>query len=742
MEPDLTADDLPARIAGFDGLVVRSTKVRRSVFEAADRLTLVIRAGAGTNSIDTDAAATMGVFVCNVPGRNAAAVAELTMGLLLAIDRRIADNVADLRGGHWDKKRYSKAGGLLGSTMGIIGLGSIGLAVAERAAAFGIEVQALAKPGRSEHVVTRAEELGITMCDSMGELVSSSDIVSLHLPSSEDTRHLVDDNFLQLMRPGAILINTSRGDVVDEGALLKALDAGAVRAGLDVYADEPGSGKGAWDSPLARHPAVVGTHHIGASTEQAQRAIAAGVTEVVDAFMAGEVRHCVNLDPSRLGSITLTIRHLDRVGVLAQVLDRLSTAGLNVEHMENRVFRGGRAAVASIDVAGKASDSLLAALREIPHVLSVTEVTLAKDAAPSVDVVRPFPARVVRPEWARRLVIGMSELPEDTGTLPPVAPVDPSAYDESDAALYVYRQQRGDLSSTGVVCDVSVRAFGDQVRGHEAVQAQRVESLVHHHATTDAPPALVALLHNAGPVYAETLDEVCRTPPLLDFAGPSGLRQTVWRVFPGSPTTGLAGELAAAHHYIADGHHRVAAALTEWRRSGEPPDAGVLCVVHPMDGLRLSAFHRRVIGPVDPTAILDLLAPAFRVAPTVAPPQPAAGSFGLYADGRWYDVTPSAAGAGLDVEVLRAQVLDHLVHTVEIAPARTLVDELTRRCDADGGALFTLAPPPLATLTRLADADEVMPPKTTYFEPKPCAGIFLLGSERSRLPRRIGAPSG
>jgi D-3-phosphoglycerate dehydrogenase / 2-oxoglutarate reductase len=144
MEPDLTADDLPARIAGFDGLVVRSTKVRRAVFDAADRLALVIRAGAGTNTIDTDAAATTGVFVSNVPGRNAAAVAELTIGLLLAIDRRIADNVADLRNGHWDKKHYSKAGGLLGSTMGIIGLGSIGLAVAERAVAFGIEVQTLA----------------------------------------------------------------------------------------------------------------------------------------------------------------------------------------------------------------------------------------------------------------------------------------------------------------------------------------------------------------------------------------------------------------------------------------------------------------------------------------------------------------------------------------------------------------------------------------------------------------------
>ncbi|HET6625073.1 MAG TPA: NAD(P)-dependent oxidoreductase [Nocardioidaceae bacterium] len=379
MEPGLAADDLPTRVAGFDALVVRSTKVTRTVFETADRLALVIRAGAGTNTIDTDAAANHGVLVSNVPGRNAVAVAELTMGLLLAIDRRIADNVTDLRRGHWDKARYSKARGLLGSTMGVIGLGSIGFAVAERAAAFGIHVQALAKPGRPAHAVSRAEDLAITMCDSMEELLSSSDIVTLHVPSGEDTRHLVDDHFLDRMRNGAILLNTSRGDVVDEPALLKALDAGAVRAGLDVFADEPGSAQGSWDSPLGRHPNVVATHHIGASTEQAQDAIAAGVTEIVDAFMAGEALHCVNLDPRRLGSSTLTVRHLDRVGVLAHVLDQLSNAGLNVEHMENRVFRGGEAAVASIDVAGRTDEALLADLRGIPDVLGVSEATLGED---------------------------------------------------------------------------------------------------------------------------------------------------------------------------------------------------------------------------------------------------------------------------------------------------------------------------------------------------------------------------
>jgi D-3-phosphoglycerate dehydrogenase len=381
VDASLGAGDLADRISGSDVLVVRSTKVGADVFEAADRLALVIRAGAGTNTIDTAAAAAHGVLVSNVPGRNAAAVAELTMGLILAIDRRIPDNVADLRRGRWEKKEYAKADGLLGSTLGIIGLGSIGLCVAERAAAFGIRVQALARPGRRQDVVARAEDLGVTFRETLPDLLATSDIVSLHVPAHADTKRLVDAGFLDRMRTGAILVNTSRGDVVDEQALLQALDAGRVRAGLDVYADEPGSGSSDWTSAVAQHPAVVGTHHIGASTRQAQQAIADGVVEIVDAFATGGSRHCVNLSPGRLGAATLTIRHLDRVGVLARVLDLLSAADLNVEHMENRVFDGGHAAIATIDVGGTVPASLRTDLEAIPHVLGVSTATLPDEGA-------------------------------------------------------------------------------------------------------------------------------------------------------------------------------------------------------------------------------------------------------------------------------------------------------------------------------------------------------------------------
>ncbi|MDT0352684.1 NAD(P)-dependent oxidoreductase [Pseudonocardia charpentierae] len=384
VEPALTTAELPTRIAGVEGLVVRSTKVDRAVFDAADKLALVIRAGAGTNTIDVEAAARTGVLVSNVPGRNAVAVAELTMGLILALDRRIADNVVDARQGRWAKATYSKANGLLGSTLGILGMGSIGLAVAERAAGFGMRIGCLDRPDRSRATCDRLAELDVVGHRSLPELLASSDVVSLHLPSSAETRNLVDADFLAAMRPGSILVNTSRGDVVDEAALLAALDAGHVRAGLDVFADEPASSTAEWANPLARHPRVVATHHIGASTAQAQAAIAAGVVEIVDAFAAGEARNCVNLAPRGLGSATLTVRHLDKVGVLARVLELLREAGLNVEHMQNRIFTGGDAAVATIDLAGTVPPDLLAHLEEITEVLGSSLVALDSTATERV----------------------------------------------------------------------------------------------------------------------------------------------------------------------------------------------------------------------------------------------------------------------------------------------------------------------------------------------------------------------
>ncbi|MEV4643297.1 NAD(P)-dependent oxidoreductase [Saccharopolyspora sp. NPDC049357] len=297
-EPDMTADQLPAEIAGYESLVVRSTRVTAQALESAHALRLVIRAGSGTNTIDSDAASRLGIHVCNVPGRNAIAVAELACALLLAIDRNIADGVADLRAGRWDKKRYSHARGIFGRDVGVVGLGQVGLAFAERAAAFGTRVHAVTKPDRDRQTLERAQDIGITFVDDLPELARTCDVLSLHVPATDTTRRLVDRELLAQVRPGTIILNTARGDLIDEDALIEAMDTKGVRAGIDVYADEPATGTGTFRSRLAAHPNVCGTHHIGASTEQAQAAVAAEAVHVIEEYAkAGTALHCVNPQP-------------------------------------------------------------------------------------------------------------------------------------------------------------------------------------------------------------------------------------------------------------------------------------------------------------------------------------------------------------------------------------------------------------------------------------------------------------
>ena len=351
--------------------------------------------------------------------------------------------------------------------------------------------------------------------------------------------------------------------------------------------------------------------------------------------------------------------------------------------------------------------------------------------------VRLFPARVVRQESARRTVTAMTDSQDDSGVDLYGVAIDASAYAASPPAVYVYRQSRDGASYTGIVCDVAVQAIADGlVRGHEAVHQLRVDALVWHHARTSGPPALAMMLHRAGPHFTQALADAQAREPLLDFPGPEGLHQTLWRLDDGPATQALLEELSATELYIADGHHRTAAALEEWRVAGKPPEAALLSLVLPMDGLSLSAFHRRVSGPLDPDHLLALMGDDFEVRAADAVPEPAVGSMGLYVDARWFVVrltSPRPPGvSGLDVTLLQTRVLDRLepappgrVRTVDTVPAASPLDELVARCDVDRGALFTLAPPPPESLTEVADAGEVMPPKTTFFEPKPAAGLFL-----------------
>ena len=178
--------------------------------------------------------------------------------------------------------------------MGIFGLGATGLAMAQRAIGFDIEVYAIDRPGRFEEKRREAKKLGVKLVADQDALIDVCDILSFHVPATDQTRNMVNAKFLAKLAPGTIIINTSRGDLIDESDLIEVMDKKDILVGLDVYRDEPDTAQGGFDSALARHPNVYGTHHIGASTRQAQIAVAAGVLDVIDAFTSGQMINCVN----------------------------------------------------------------------------------------------------------------------------------------------------------------------------------------------------------------------------------------------------------------------------------------------------------------------------------------------------------------------------------------------------------------------------------------------------------------
>jgi D-3-phosphoglycerate dehydrogenase len=366
--PDVAAKELAAAARDATVLVVRSKQVGAEVFEQAQALSLVVRAGAGVNTIDVAAASRRGIYVANCPGQNSIAVAELAIGLLLALDRRIPDNVALLRAGQWDKKRFSEADGLFGRTLGVVGLGAIGREVVRRAQALGLRVVAWSRSLRDED----ARALGVERAPDLPALVRAADHVSLHLALNKDTRGIVSREVLAAMRPGAGLVNTARAELVDAAALLEAVRAGRIRLATDVFAGEPEKGKADFVSELAQLPGTYGTHHIGASTAQAQDAIARETIRIVAAFVrAGEVPNCVNVARRTPARARLVVRHLDQVGVLASVLGLVREAGINVEGMRNIVFESAAAASASIDLGAPPDAALLARIRGLGEVLFV-----------------------------------------------------------------------------------------------------------------------------------------------------------------------------------------------------------------------------------------------------------------------------------------------------------------------------------------------------------------------------------
>jgi D-3-phosphoglycerate dehydrogenase len=295
-EPELKDEALAAAVTASTAgvLVVRSTKVTDAMM--APSLKLIVRAGSGLNTIDVKSAQARGIQVANCAGKNAIAVAELAFGLIIALDRRIPDNVADLRAGVWNKKEYSKARGLHGATLGLLGSGAIGREMIVRAAAFGMPVVVWSRRCHGEDRPLSAAEaqtlaltpdVGRTVCvaPTPADVAARCDVLSIHLALAPETRGLVNADVLSRLKSGSFVVNTARAEVIDHAALASAVRERKLRVALDVFAQEPASATGTFADPIVSEPGVYGTHHIGASTDQAQEAIAAETVRIVAEFL-------------------------------------------------------------------------------------------------------------------------------------------------------------------------------------------------------------------------------------------------------------------------------------------------------------------------------------------------------------------------------------------------------------------------------------------------------------------------
>lgn len=374
--PDLVDDALAQALkdSQADVLVVRSTKVTEDMMDGS-KLGVIIRAGAGYNTIDVSAASNRGILVTNCPGKNSQAVAELAFGLILALDRHIPDNVAELREGKWNKKKFSKAKGLYGRTLGLIGMGKISQEMIPRAKAFGMNVVAYSRWMTPDI----AAALGIGRAATLEELGAMSDVVSVHVSLTPETKNSLGAKFFASMKLGAYFVNTSRGEVVDQISLLKAIEEKGILAGLDVFADEPTGAEGEYQGVLKGNPNVYCTHHIGASTDQAQEAVAAETVRIVREYKnTGVVPNVVNIKRAEVATHLLVVRHLDRVGVLAHVLGVLKDEGVSVQEMENIVLGGAKSAIAQISLDKEPSPNALLKIKLNENVFDASVFPIEK----------------------------------------------------------------------------------------------------------------------------------------------------------------------------------------------------------------------------------------------------------------------------------------------------------------------------------------------------------------------------
>lgn len=356
-EPELDSESLPNAIHDYGILVVRSKPVTAETIAASNKLNLIVRAGHGVGNIDVEAASRRAIYVAACQGQNAVAVAELTMGLILSLDRRIPDAALSIRQGHWEPGLYANAGGLKGKRIGILGLGSVGLQVLERAQAFGMICYAWSRG----LMPARAKELGVIATDSPQDLASKVDILTVHLAYNERTHGIVSRQVLDALADGAMFINAARSELVDYVALEQIAEKKQLRVALDVYAEFPHAGNSTFNPPnFSDRVLWYGTPHIGSKTLQARLAVASETVRIVRGFLVeGTVPNSVNVRTAHYARYQIVIRHHDKIGALANALNVLKRHDLNVQEHKTHVFDHGCAACTRINVVARPSEQCL-----------------------------------------------------------------------------------------------------------------------------------------------------------------------------------------------------------------------------------------------------------------------------------------------------------------------------------------------------------------------------------------------
>ena len=355
-------------------LVVRSTKVTADIISASPSLEFIIRAGAGVDNIDTQAASKHSIFVANCPGKNSIAVAELVMGHILSVDRRLAENYALLKQGKWNKGAFSESIGIKGRSLGIIGLGAIGKELAVRAKSFGMQILAV------DPFVTQetAASLGITLLNSVDDLAPLSDIITFHVPSTPQTKGMINSSLISKCRENLVIINTSRGDIANEAEILNELNS---RPGFwyacDVYLGEPAAKECDFVHQLAQHPKVYGSHHIGASTKQAETAIGQEALRMILMYAKTskvDAGNLVNMQVRSNAKHAVVVRHSGQA--LTGLLVKLSEKGCRVHEVENKAFKDGVAYLATVYVDSENPEALYQVVSEMEGVEGVVNTKL------------------------------------------------------------------------------------------------------------------------------------------------------------------------------------------------------------------------------------------------------------------------------------------------------------------------------------------------------------------------------